>query len=255
MRLTPSKIEMTRLFGDILSDLKSLLSDWPALNRRLDEALELEPHLRQAWVDALPDPIAFRLALGELLAGADPAVSGIVDAPRLLLDADVDDAEAVPLLAPGVRVGPYRLLRELGHGGMGVVWLAERDDGTLRRSVALKLPRLDGSKGLHERMRRERDILASLAHANIAHIHDAGVDGEGRPYLALEYVEGEPIDRYVRSRDLATTERLRLLLQVARAVAHAHGRLVVHRDLKPSNILVTAEGDVRLLDFGIAQLL
>ena len=232
-----------------------MLSDWPALSRRLDEALDLEPSARDAWVDALPEPIAFRQVLRDLLAGDDPAMFGSVDAPRLHLDPDNGHADPVPVLAPGMRVGPYRLLRELGHGGMGVVWLAERDDNTLQRSVALKLPGLGWSEGLHQRMRRERDILASLAHPNIARIHDAGVDGQGRPYLALEYIEGESIDRYARSRQLTTAERLRLLLQVAHAVAHAHGRLVVHRDLKPANILVTAEGEVRLLDFGIAQLL
>lgn len=225
------------------------------MSRRLDEALELEPNARQAWIDALPDPVEFKQVLESLLAGDDPAMSGAVDAPRLRLDAGDTEIDAQPALAPGMRVGPYRLLRELGHGGMGVVWLAERDDHTLQRSIALKLPRLGWSDGLHHRMRRERDILASLAHANIARIYDAGADAAGRPYLALEYVEGEPIDRYVRNRALGTTERLQLLLQVARAVAHAHSRLVIHRDLKPANILVTAEGEVRLLDFGIAQLL
>ena len=238
-----------------MSDLKALLSDWPTLSRRLDEALDVEPAERAAWVDALPEPASFKRVLGDLLARSDPGTSGPVDAPRLELGTDEDDHDGAPLLAPGMRVGPYRLLNELGRGGMGVVWLAERDDGTLQRSVALKLPTLGWSKGLHERMRRERDILASLAHANIARIHDAGVDSQGRPYLALEYVEGEPIDRFVRSRSLSIPERLRLLLQVAHAVSHAHGRLVVHRDLKPANILVTAEGEVRLLDFGIAQLL
>ena len=238
-----------------MSDLKALLSDWPALSRRLDEALDLEPGKRLAWVDALSEPPSFRQALAELLAGADGATSATIDSPRLRLVSDDDDRDSATLLASGTRVGPYRLLRELGHGGMGVVWLAERDDDTLQRLVALKLPRLGWSSGLQERMRRERDILASLAHAHIARIHDAGIDGQGRPYLALEYVEGEPIDAYVRARALPIAGRLRLLLQVAHAVAHAHGRLVVHRDLKPANILVTQEGDVRLLDFGVAQLL
>ena len=243
------------MFGEILSDLKALLSDWPQLSRLLDEAIDLEPADRLAWVDALAASESIRQKLRDMLAPQEPAMCGPLDAPRLDVGPDEGDDDSIALLAPGMRVGPYRLLRELGHGGMGVVWLAERDDDTLQRSVALKLPALGGSRGLHERMRRERDILARLAHANIARIHDAGVDDHGRPYLALEYVEGEPIDRYVRSRALPTTARLGLLLQVAHAVAHAHGRLIVHRDLKPANILVTAEGEVRLLDFGIAQLL
>ena len=155
----------------------------------------------------------------------------------------------------GDMVGPYRLISELGHGGMGAVWLAERPDGQLKRQVALKLPHLVWGGALAERLNRERDILASLEHSHIARLYDAGVDSQGRPYLAMEYVEGQPIDVYCRERALPLGERLELLLQVAAAVAHAHARLVVHRDLKPGNILVTADGQVRLLDFGIAKLM
>ena len=109
--------------------------------------------------------------------------------------------------------------------------------------------------GLTERMARERDILATLNHPNIARLYDAGLTDDGRPYLALEYVEGRPIDEYCREQHLSVASRLGLFLQVARAVAYAHGKLIVHRDLKPANILVTADGQVRLLDFGIAKLL
>jgi serine/threonine-protein kinase len=157
---------------------------------------------------------------------------------------------------PGDEIGLYRLLRELGSGGMGVVWLAERTDGLINRPVALKLPHGAWKRaGLAERMAGEREILASLAHPNIAHLYDAGITGDGQPYLAIEYVEGLRIDVYCRERNLDVRSRLRLFLQVANAVAHAHGKLVVHRDLKPANILINAEGQVRLLDFGIAKLL
>jgi serine/threonine protein kinase len=156
----------------------------------------------------------------------------------------------------GDDVGPYRLLRLLAEGGMGSVWLAERSDGLLNRPVALKLPRgAWRSSGLVVRMAREREILATLSHPNIARLYDAGLTADGQPYLALEYVEGRRIDQYCSDLRLDLGARLRLFVQVANAVAHAHGKLVVHRDLKPANILVDAGGQVRLLDFGIAKLL
>jgi serine/threonine-protein kinase len=156
----------------------------------------------------------------------------------------------------GASVGPYRLLRLLGEGGMGSVWLAERADGLVSRPIALKLPRGTWQQGpLALRMAREREILATLDHPHIARLYDAGLTPEGQPYLALEYVEGVRIDTYCRDQRLDPRARLALFIQVAGAVAHAHAKLVVHRDLKPQNILVTADGQARLLDFGIAKLL
>jgi len=153
-------------------------------------------------------------------------------------------------------VGPYRLERELGRGGMGTVWLARRTDGLLKRPVALKLP-IAGPRiaDLTRRFGRERDILADLAHPNIARLYDAGVTAEGQPYLALEYIDGTPIIAYCDRHRLSIRGRLGLYSQVLHAVRYAHSRLVIHRDLKPSNILVTNEGRVSLLDFGIAKLL
>jgi serine/threonine-protein kinase len=153
------------------------------------------------------------------------------------------------------RVGPYRLVRELGQGGMGVVHLAERDDQFHQR-VAVKIVRhgLDTPE-LLQRFLAERQILASLSHPNIARLLDGGVTDDGRPYLVLEYVEGEPIDVYCARLALPARDRVRLFLQVARAVHYAHRNLVVHRDLKPTNILVAADGQAKLLDFGIAKIL
>jgi serine/threonine-protein kinase len=156
----------------------------------------------------------------------------------------------------GDLIGPYRLLRPLAEGGMGSVWLAERSDGMVNRPVALKLPRGAWRRsGLAARMAREREILAALNHPNVARLYDAGLAPDGQPYLALEYVEGRRIDEDCRDKRLAVEARLRLFVQVANAVAHAHAKLIVHRDLKPANILVTEDGQVRLLDFGIAKLL
>ncbi len=219
----------------------------------LDEALALAPEARGTWLASLPDTQAPLLAdLRALLARAEVATDTFMGRPVSL--------EALGVAPPGSDapsglVGTYRLVRELGEGGMATVWLAERADGTLQRQVALKLPRMGWARGLAERMARERDILAGLEHPHIARLYDAGVTDEGRPYLAMEFVDGQPIDRYcaLRHADLAT--RLALFLQVCEAVSHAHARLVVHRDLKPSNILVTHAGSVRLLDFGVAKLL
>ncbi len=158
--------------------------------------------------------------------------------------------------AAGTQVGRYSLVRQLGRGGMGTVWLAQRADGQFQRTVALKL--INGgqeSEAIQSRFLRERQILASLSHPNIAKLLDGGVAPDGRPYFVMEYVDGEPITSYCDERKLSVVARLRLFLQVCRAVQHAHQRLVVHRDLKPSNILVTQERMVQLLDFGIAKLL
>ncbi len=236
---------------------------WATLRRLLDEALAREPAQRAAWLDTLDGPLAeFRPRLRELLAHAAGTSHARMGTLPKVETADFAPAPHQPVPE---RIGPYRLLRELGSGGMASVWLAERTDMLQGRQVALKLPHGDWGaygvrsasrrSGLAERMKREREILATLNHPNIASLFDAGVAEDGQPYLALEYAEGERIDAYCQSHALDVPARLRLFLQAARAVAHAHANLVVHRDLKPSNILVNAHGEVRLLDFGIAKLL
>ena len=219
------------------------------LNRLLDEALELAPEQRLSWLETLDvSPALLKDKLRSLLSAGAP--------PENFLNAFPAIGNAQRTGAQQEVVGRYRLIRELGTGGMGAVWLAERTDGLLNRPVALKLPhRAWGGALLAERMAREREILAALNHSNIATLYDAGIADDGQPFLALEYVAGEPIDVYCETRRLSLRKRLQLFLQVADAVAHAHTKLIVHRDLKPSNILVTAAGQVRLLDFGIAKLL
>jgi serine/threonine-protein kinase len=175
------------------------------------------------------------------------------------LRASIADAAALALTAPpracreGGEIGPYRLVRELGQGGMGTVWLAYRTDGSIKRPVALKLLRLD--RQFTERFSRERDILAALTHPNIARLYDAGVSQSDQPYLALEFVDGEPLTTYADHHQLEVRARLGLFLQVLDAAEYAHRNLVLHRDLKPGNILVTADSVVHLLDFGIAKLM
>ncbi|HSC01410.1 MAG TPA: serine/threonine-protein kinase, partial [Burkholderiaceae bacterium] len=227
--------------------------DLRRLSTLLDEALELPEAEREAWLASLQGD-ALVPTLRELLARhARHETGDLID--RLPVFTIGPERSAAPTLAAGDTVGPYRLLRELGHGGMGEVWLAERTDGQIKRPVALKLPMLGARRSvLVQRFARERDILAALAHPHIARLYDAGLADDGQPYLALEYVEGQPITHWCDAQKLASRARVELLLQVMSAVQYAHANLVIHRDLKPSNVLVTSEGQAMLLDFGIAKL-
>lgn len=231
--------------------------DWQDVFKLLDTALELDPAARAAWLATLPpDQAQLSPLLQQLLkAQTQIGASNFLGTPPSLVFAR---PPAVAELGAQALVGPYRLLREIGQGGMASVWLAERADGLLDRHIALKLPHPGWGDAAFapftDRMARERNILASLTHPHIARLYDAGLTEQGQPYLALEYVEGEPIDRYAAKHGLTLRARIELIVQVARAVAHAHARLVVHRDLKPSNILVDAAGQAHLLDFGIAAL-
>ena len=230
------------------------VADWHRLNRLLETGLGLEGEARVAWLSTLPAPEAeLRPLLEQLLSPQDLTETAQFAVPlpaRAWAEAPVKTEQA------GQQLGPYRLERELGAGGMGTVWLAARADGAFERQVALKLPHAEWiDRGLAQRFARERAMLASLNHPNIAQLFDAGWSESGRPYLALEYVEGVPITAWRDQQAPNIEARLRLFVDVIRAVAHAHARLIVHRDLKPSNVLVTAEGQVKLLDFGIAKLL
>lgn len=220
---------------------------WQRLSPALDALLELDAPARATALDAhrRVDP-AFAAELEALLALeaehadflAEPAVA------------------ALPHMRPGRQIGPYALERLLGEGGMGQVWLAHRADGLYERRVALKLLRPGlADPDLRLRFTRERQILARLEHPHIARLLDAGISADQQPYLALDYIDGEPVTDWCRAQQPGIAERVRLFLQVCGAVSHAHANLIVHRDLKPSNILVTARDDVRLLDFGIAKLL
>ncbi len=224
---------------------------WRSLSPLLDEALDLAPDARAAFVAAV------RLQSREL---ADALAALLADHERVLASGFLDDsvhAEVAGLAAlAGQHVGAYTLERPLGAGGMGAVWLASRSDGRFQGHVAVKLLKLAVLDRVGEaRFRREGTLLARLSHPNIARLLDAGIADSGQPYLVLEYVDGARIDRVADDRRLSVHERIALLVQVADAVAHAHVNLVVHRDLKPSNVLVDGSGQVKLLDFGIATLL
>lgn len=242
-------------------------------DRVFDAALDLPTDERAAFVDGAcaGDP-ELHAAVSRLLRAHERAAEFLV-APAIDLAAPLLGDPACALgnrvLPPPERVGSFRIVREVGRGGMGAVYLAERDDAQFRQRVALKLVRADpGTEYLVQRFLEERQILASLEHPHIARLLDGGITPEGLPFFAMEYVEGAPIDRYCDARQLGVDERLKLFLDVCDAVQYAHRNLVVHRDLKPSNILVTepakpvpetseaeAGGQVKLLDFGIAKLL
>jgi eukaryotic-like serine/threonine-protein kinase len=229
-------------------------ADWARILSLLDAALDVPPGEREAWL-AAQAPLSPEQAalLRQLLAerGALEAGGFLDHIPALANPAAAPPSD----LAQGRQIGPYRLIRELGQGGMASVWLAERADGAHQRQVALKLPyRGPREHRIEERFARERQILSTLTHPHIASVLDAGTDGT-QPWLAMEYVSGETIVDWAGQRQLDIPQRLALFVQVLRAVQYAHARLVIHCDIKPGNVLVDADGQVKLLDFGVAKLL
>jgi len=223
---------------------------WQVLGPHLDEALEMTGDERATWLSSLQSEnptLAYQL---EILLREHRVLSeeGFLEASALELPEG-------PGLA-GQTLGVYTLVSQIGHGGMGSVWLAERSDGRFERRVAVKVLNIGlMGKGGEERFKREGRILGRLTHPHIAELIDAGVSLTGQPFLVLEYVEGDHIDRYCDENGLDVRARVRLFVDVLCAVAQAHSNLIVHRDLKPSNILVRNDGQAKLLDFGIAKLL
>ena len=237
--------------------MSSATPDWQRALSLFDEALALPPDQREAWLDdtAAREP------------GVSPLLRKLLGAHRRVETNDVlatlprqtDSLRGEPAGTCGQLIGPFELIEPIGHGGMGSVWRARYADGRLKRDVAIKLPAATQDPTtlatMRERFARERDFLAQLEHPNIARLYDTGVSETGQPFLAMEYVAGEPIDAYCEHHRTPFNDRLKLFLQVLDAVDYAHRQLVLHRDLKPGNVLVDANGNVRLLDFGVAKLL
>jgi tetratricopeptide (TPR) repeat protein/tRNA A-37 threonylcarbamoyl transferase component Bud32 len=220
----------------------------PEAEALFHELADLTPAERVEFFQHREIPADLRAEVESLLwfdAAGDHVLTGSIAAAA---------AESLDSGREGSRCGPYRLLRAIGRGGMGAVYLGERSDGEVQQQVAVKLLRHDGrDTGFRERFLREREILAGLIHPGIVRLIDAGRTVDGQPYLAMDYVDGVPIDVYARNLELPA--KLALWIRVCDAVSYAHRNLIVHRDIKPSNILVDAEGEPKLLDFGIAKLL
>jgi len=230
--------------------------EWQEIEALLNAALELAPAERRKFLDEHSTATPQLRREVEALLACEKQTDGFLAAPALAFSADFFDPGDGAEERAGQTVGRYRIIREIGRGGMGAVFLAERSDGEFQQEVALKVVRRSfADSDLARRFRQERQILASLNHPNVARLLDGGVSAEGEPFLAMEYVEGVRIDEYCDAKYLSTDERLTLFLVVCQGVSYAHQNLVVHRDIKPSNILVTDEGVPKLLDFGIAKLI
>lgn len=233
--------------------------NWQRVRALFDALVERPP---TEWLTALDergvdDPVVREEVLALLRADGEDGVRTVIDAqaPAVLSDLSAREAEIENQRLAGRVVGAFRLVEEIGRGGMGTVWRAQRVDGEFEQGVAIKLIRSGWDAAeMIGRFRAERQILAHLNHPNIAHLIDGGVTDDGLPWLALEYVDGTDLRRYCDDHQLHIEARLGLFLTVCAAVSHAHAHLIVHRDLKPSNLLVTRNGEVKLLDFGIAKL-
>jgi len=219
---------------------------WQEVQRHFEALNALPRDQHGPLLDAITDEIV-REEVASLLAnaGGDETIRSAVESVAVLADA---------ALVPRQHIGPYRLPQRTGQGGQGAVYEAVRHDGTFQQRVAIKLVRWEAdTEAARQRFRQERQLLAGLSHTNIARLLDGGETSDGVPYLVMEFVEGDPLDRATTGWPLR--QKLDLFLHIAAAVAYAHANLIIHRDLKPSNILVTADGTPKLLDFGIAKLL
>ena len=228
---------------------------WARVKELFEVAVDLDPSERTILLDdECGGDDALRVEIESLLESDDRS-DGFIEQPACAIPRDLfPDPVEEPFV--GRQFGAYQVMREIGRGGLGAVYLAARADDEYRKQVAIKLVRrgLD-TEDILRRFRSERQILAQLDHPNIARLIDGGTTDDGLPYFVMEYVKGEPINAYCEAHVLPTTERLKLFRKVCAAVTYAHQNLVIHRDLKPSNILVTPEGEPKLLDFGIAKVL
>lgn len=221
------------------------IKQWEKIEEHFHNALELISTEREKYLEKLAK------SNPELASLVEQLLASHFESEHFLENSIFDDI----ISFPNERIGAWKIIREIGKGGMSTLYLAERADGSFSRNVAIKfLHGLAPGREMHTRMRSEQKILASLNHPHICRLLDAGIHPNGRPYFIMEYIDGLPIDKWCTSHKLSIRRRLDLFIQVYDAVSYAHQRLIVHRDIKPSNILVNKEGVVKLLDFGIAKI-
>lgn len=229
-------------------------ADWEKVKELLDEVLRIEPSERQTFLreSAASDEVKAEV---ESLIAFESEAENLMSLSAIEFSKDFfGEQESNALL--GQQIGVYRIVREIGYGGMGAVYLAERNDGKFEQKVALKLLKRElNVKRLRHSFKRESEIQSKLNHPNVARLLDAGTIADGIPYLALEYIEGLPLDEFCERNNLPLKERLKIFIKACQAVSFAHQNLIIHRDLKPSNILVTPNGELKLLDFGISKIL
>ena len=228
---------------------------WLKVREILNHAISLPAEQRNEYLNkTCVGDQELRAEVDSLLHSHEQAGDEFLNSPAVDLKSFAAENEVKPSFI-GRKIGVYKIVAQIGHGGMGEVYRAVRDDGQYDKQVAIKLVRVGlDTPYMVERFRHERQILASLDHPNIARLYDGGTTEDGIPYLVMELIEGTPIDQYCDEHDLDITERLQLFTQVCAAVQYAHQRLVIHRDIKPNNILVTEDRIPKLLDFGIAKI-
>ncbi len=231
------------------------VNNWSEVSEILVDCLEIKTFERQKYLDSLSLSSEMRAEVEKLLA-IEEDVDNSLNLSAVDFSSGFFNEEDVESAVIGQQFGAYKVISELGHGGMGAVYLATRTDGKFEQKVALKLLKREmNTSAIRRRFEQERNILASLEHPNIAHLLNAGTTNDKIPYIAMEYVEGLPIDDYCNQQKLNLNQRLDLFREVCSAVDFAHRNLIVHRDLKPSNILVNEDGKPKLLDFGISKIL
>ncbi len=233
--------------------------NWERVSELFDQALEIPHEKWVSWIDTQCNDQEKETGLHtyvlKLLKGSVKA-DAFFEALNKNIEDDLQSSDEVKILQPGDKFDKFRIISELGHGGMARVFLCERDDGTFEHKVALKIMKIkEGAEFLKDKFRQEQQILAGINHPNIARLYDGGITPEGFPFIIMEYVEGLPINTYCTKNNLNARQRIQLFTQVCNALQYAHINFIVHHDIKPANILVNDAGQVKLLDFGISQVL